>query len=227
MNPPPTVTDADDTSGEHLHSNVGGQRPAHRHPSDAGARFLHVGAAKRGRGLQPPDDDRQGRDYRRQSPSTGWNRESSSAPASGVRLRQPSSSPAPQWQGTSREQRQMAAAKPGRRLGGVRWWAEVTKQTRERINKFWSKNKGLTQVFVSQFFGTLMNVTTRVLEREGNEGRGLHPFQVRNQQLGRTRRGKLVVHSDDYRYCSRECPSHSSWLRFTCGGGRRSISRLA
>ncbi|CAK3866681.1 related to DUF6 domain [Lecanosticta acicola] len=30
----------------------------------------------------------------------------------------------------------------------------------------------------AQFFGTLMNVTTRLLEVEGNKGKGLHPFQI-------------------------------------------------
>jgi hypothetical protein len=35
----------------------------------------------------------------------------------------------------------------------------------------WYKNKGLALVLISQIFGTLMNVTTRILEREGNNGR--------------------------------------------------------
>lgn len=40
-----------------------------------------------------------------------------------------------------------------------------------RLQAFWYKNKGLFLVLISQFFGTLMNITTRLLEREGNNGR--------------------------------------------------------
>lgn len=43
---------------------------------------------------------------------------------------------------------------------------------------FFEKNKGLAYVLLAQLFGTLMNVTTRVLEMEGNNGNGMHPFQV-------------------------------------------------
>jgi hypothetical protein len=39
-----------------------------------------------------------------------------------------------------------------------------------RLHLFWVKNKGLALVLVAQFFGTLMNVTTRMLEMEGNDG---------------------------------------------------------
>jgi hypothetical protein len=46
------------------------------------------------------------------------------------------------------------------------------------IASFWVRNKGLMLVLLAQFFGTLMNVTTRLLEVEGNNGKGLHPFQV-------------------------------------------------
>lgn len=50
---------------------------------------------------------------------------------------------------------------------------------RGRIDAFWVRNKGLALVLISQLFGTLMNVTTRLLEIEGNNGKGMHPFQVR------------------------------------------------
>ncbi|KAL1296889.1 hypothetical protein AAFC00_004503 [Neodothiora populina] len=33
-------------------------------------------------------------------------------------------------------------------------------------------------MLVAMFFGTLMNITTRMLEVEGNNGKGLHPFQI-------------------------------------------------
>jgi hypothetical protein len=40
-----------------------------------------------------------------------------------------------------------------------------------KLQAIWHKNKGLFLVLISQFFGTLMNITTRLLEMEGNEGR--------------------------------------------------------
>jgi hypothetical protein len=43
-----------------------------------------------------------------------------------------------------------------------------------RLQTFWKSNKGLALVLISQLFGTLMNVTTRMLEMEGNDGRPLH-----------------------------------------------------
>ena len=39
----------------------------------------------------------------------------------------------------------------------------------------WSRNKGVALVLLSQFFGALMNVTTRLLETDGD---GMHPLQV-------------------------------------------------
>ena len=44
---------------------------------------------------------------------------------------------------------------------------------------FWKKNKGMTLVFLSQFFGALMSVTTRLLETTDSHGHGMHPLQVR------------------------------------------------
>ena len=40
-----------------------------------------------------------------------------------------------------------------------------------KLQVFWISNKGLALVLISQLFGTLMNVTTRMLEMEGNDGR--------------------------------------------------------
>lgn len=45
---------------------------------------------------------------------------------------------------------------------------------------FWLRNKGVLSVLLSQFFGTMMGVTTRFLELEGE---GMHPFQVRYRRL--------------------------------------------
>ena len=42
-----------------------------------------------------------------------------------------------------------------------------------RMQDFWTRNKGLALVLISQFFGALMNVTTRMLEMEGNDGKEL------------------------------------------------------
>lgn len=44
--------------------------------------------------------------------------------------------------------------------------------------ELWAKNKGLILVIISQLFGVMMNVTTRLLEMDGHHGSGLHPFQV-------------------------------------------------
>jgi hypothetical protein len=41
---------------------------------------------------------------------------------------------------------------------------------RGRLQLSWVKNKGLALVLIAQLFGTLMNVTTRMLEMEGNDG---------------------------------------------------------
>lgn len=49
---------------------------------------------------------------------------------------------------------------------------------KDRIRGFFDRNLGLIYMLFAQVFGTLMNVTTRFLEIEGNNGKGLHPFQV-------------------------------------------------
>jgi hypothetical protein len=48
---------------------------------------------------------------------------------------------------------------------------------------FWERNRGLWLVTVSQFFGALMNVATRLLELDGA---GMHPFQVLFVRMGLT-----------------------------------------
>lgn len=49
-----------------------------------------------------------------------------------------------------------------------------------RIRASWTANKGLALVLISQLFGTLMNVTTRTLEMEGNNGK---PFPWRQRTI--------------------------------------------
>jgi len=57
---------------------------------------------------------------------------------------------------------------------------------RGKLNAFWVCNKGLAYMLLAQIFGTLMNVTTRLLEIEGNKGAGLHPFQILFVRMGIT-----------------------------------------
>jgi len=52
---------------------------------------------------------------------------------------------------------------------------EELRTWRTVLKGFWHRNSGLLLVSVSQLFGALMNVTTRLLELEGE---GMHPFQV-------------------------------------------------
>jgi hypothetical protein len=52
------------------------------------------------------------------------------------------------------------------------------KTWRARWQQFWQRNKGIVLMLFAQVFGVLMNVTTRLLEIEGNQGNGMHPFQV-------------------------------------------------
>lgn len=48
---------------------------------------------------------------------------------------------------------------------------EPPRMAKGRVQAMWMKNKGLFLVLISQFFGALMNVTTRLLEMEGNDGK--------------------------------------------------------
>lgn len=46
------------------------------------------------------------------------------------------------------------------------------------FNSFWLKNKGLVLVMLAQLFGVMMNVATRLLEMDGSDRAGMHPFQI-------------------------------------------------
>lgn len=46
---------------------------------------------------------------------------------------------------------------------------------RTALKDFWHRNQGLFLVSISQLFGALMNVATRLLELEGD---GMHPFHI-------------------------------------------------
>lgn len=54
-----------------------------------------------------------------------------------------------------------------------------TAKWQARLHASWLRNAGLFYMLLAQVFGVMMNVTTRLLEIEGNKGKGLHPFQVR------------------------------------------------
>lgn len=49
---------------------------------------------------------------------------------------------------------------------------------RSRLHEFWVANYGAFLVLVSQFFGCLMNIATRLLETPGSHGTPMHPFQI-------------------------------------------------
>jgi hypothetical protein len=92
-----------------------------------------------------------------------------------------------------------------------------------RIQAFWKSNKGLALVLISQLFGTLMNVTTRMLEMEGNDG-------------GPTREDAMISHKLILLQAKAIIPSRSSspeWAlplcahHSTCGTRRRSTSLSA
>lgn len=55
---------------------------------------------------------------------------------------------------------------------------EQSESWRSRLRTLWTRNKGIAYMLMAQVFGVLMNVTTRLLEVEGNKGKGLHPFQI-------------------------------------------------
>jgi hypothetical protein len=54
---------------------------------------------------------------------------------------------------------------------------------RASLDAFWEANQSLFLVALSQLFGALMNVTTRLLELEGE---GMHPFQILFARQGLT-----------------------------------------
>jgi len=49
---------------------------------------------------------------------------------------------------------------------------------RATLDALWIRNKGVVLVLLSQAFGSLMNVATRILETDGAHGKAMHPFQV-------------------------------------------------
>ena len=49
---------------------------------------------------------------------------------------------------------------------------------RSKILSLWTENKGLAFVSVSQLFGVMMNVSIKILEKDGRYGDAMDPFQV-------------------------------------------------
>jgi len=59
-----------------------------------------------------------------------------------------------------------------------RYPAPTSTTWKGKFNTFLNRNMGMFYMLLAQIFGTGMNVTTRILEIEGNHGKGFHPFQV-------------------------------------------------
>ena len=73
----------------------------------------------------------------------------------------------------------MLAVSSGNRLSSLSPAPLLKPRTRkQKFQAFWAANKGLALVILAQLFGTLMNVTIRVLEVDGSHGPKMHPFQV-------------------------------------------------
>lgn len=66
--------------------------------------------------------------------------------------------------------------------------------TPSKLAALYERNKGVAYVLLAQVFGVLMNVTTRILEMEGNNGQGFHPFQVSQGQQKRCARDGTTQH---------------------------------
>jgi hypothetical protein len=64
-----------------------------------------------------------------------------------------------------------------------------------RIRASWIANKGLALVLISQLFGTLMNVTTRMLEMEGNNGKWLFFFDEKLSLLLTGMQERAIIRS--------------------------------
>jgi hypothetical protein len=72
-----------------------------------------------------------------------------------------------------------------------------------KIQAFWITNKGLALVLISQMFGTLMNVTTRLLETQGNNGESIIiGFPSSSQANTVTYQGRDIIH---FRYVVTPC----------------------
>ena len=69
------------------------------------------------------------------------------------------------------------------------WTPRLAGTLKDKILSFYAFNRGLALVMVSQLFGALMNVTTRLLETGGKPGHGMHPFQVSVTLLGWLQKG--------------------------------------
>lgn len=110
----------------------------------------------------------------------------------------------------------------GRRVGSYRQPSRSPappRTWRGKLQASWIRNKGLFYMLLAQVFGTLMNVTTRLLEVEGNKGKGLHPFQVRSHVPTRPSISpqELIV---SLRFCLLVWELHSCSHPAICGIGK-------
>ena len=75
-----------------------------------------------------------------------------------------------------------------------------TRTYKSWCHAFWGRNKGMTLVMVSQFFGALMNAFTRMLETEQN-GHGMHTLQVGHAYLHVFPVPKMLTDCCGCRFC--------------------------
>lgn len=104
-----------------------------------------------------------------------------------------------------------------------RYASRSPRTIRQRMEETWYRNKGLFLVLIAQFFGTLMNITTRMLEMEGNDGKRMMFFlaAITNYLVGKARA------TIRFTYSLLVWESQFCVLRFTCGIRRQNISLLA
>lgn len=57
-------------------------------------------------------------------------------------------------------------------------FSEPTKGFKGHVRSFWVRNKGMLLVLAAMFFGSGMNVGTRLLETPGSHGAPMHPYQI-------------------------------------------------
>jgi hypothetical protein len=93
---------------------------------------------------------------------------------------------------------------------------------KDRIQTSWRANKGLALVLIAQLFGTLMNVTTRMLEMEGNDGWAV--LCTGNGHMLTMWQAKATIRS---KFCSLECQLRLCAHHFICGTTRRNTFHSA
>lgn len=60
------------------------------------------------------------------------------------------------------------------------------KQDAGKLQRFWTKHKGVTWALLAQLFGAMMNMAAQELETRGNKGKGLDAFEILFVRMGIT-----------------------------------------